>query len=484
MKKICLILCAIFLFTSVITITACGNQTAKTGYEIQMTLSDDMTVSGNQKVTFVNQTDVALSAIKFNLFANAYRQGSKYPPESYALSSEAFPNGESFGGMSISKVLVNGEESEFIICGEDENILSVPLKAELYPDESVKIEIDFTVRLANVISRTGYNDKTINLGNCYPQVCAISDGSFYECVYYSYGDPFFSECADYKVSVTLNEKYVLASSGELTDRDEDGDCVTYTYEINSARSFALVASEHFKIESGKANGVEINYYYYDDVTPAESLLYAKKSIEYFSSAFGKYPYKTYSVVQTGFMEGGMEYTSLVMISDRLERQSVGEVIVHETAHQWWQVAVGNNEIEYGFLDESLAEYSVVLFFENYQEYGLSREVLISAAEQTYKIYCSVSDKLFGNTDTTMLRSLPEFNGEYEYVNIAYIKGCIMYDYLRQTIGEDDLMRALKKYYSDYCFKVATPDDLVGAFEKTGADTNGFFKSFFEGKVIL
>jgi aminopeptidase N len=173
-----------------------------------------------------------------------------------------------------------------------------------------------------------------------------------------------------------------------------------------------------------------------------------------------------------------------MISDNLESDSFGEVIVHETAHQWWQSVVGNNEIEYGFLDEGLAEYSVVLFYENYPEYNLTREYLVRSAENTYKIFCSVYDKINKQVNTVMLRSLKEFTSEYEYVNMAYIKPCIMYDKLRVTIGEEKFFNSLKSYYKNYKMKNATPDDLVGAFEKTGADTNGFFKSFFEGKVII
>jgi aminopeptidase N len=60
----------------------------------------------------------------------------------------------------------------------------------------------------------------------------------------------------------------------------------------------------------------------------------------------------------------------------------------------------------------------------------------------------------------------------------------MYDYLRVTIGEKAFFNGLKKYYKDYKFKNATPGDLVGVYEKTGTDTNGFFKSFFEGKVVI
>ena len=175
---------------------------------------------------------------------------------------------------------------------------------------------------------------------------------------------------------------------------------------------------------------------------------------------------------------------IVMISDTLSGLAYGEVIVHETAHQFWQSAVGNNEIEHSFLDEGLAEYSVVLFYENYSEYGYTRQNLIKASEQTYKVFCSVSDKLYNKVNTVMLRNLGEFPTEYEYVNIAYIKPCIMYDNLRTTVGDTRFFDGLKRYYNAYKYKIARPDDLVGAFEKIGADTNGFFQSFFEGKVII
>ena len=39
-------------------------------------------------------------------------------------------------------------------------------------------------------------------------------------------------------------------------------------------------------------------------------------------------------------------------------------------------------------------------------------------------------------------------------------------------------------YKQYKYKNANPYDIVGAYEKIGADTNGFFTSFYDGKVIL
>ena len=245
----------------------------------------------------------------------------------------------------------------------------------------------------------------------------------------------------------------------------------------------MVLSKEVETITDSSLGIEINYYYYDDKNPLKSMEYAINSMDYFNNTFGKYPYKTYSVVQTKFVQGGMEFPALVMISDSLEENAYGEVIVHETAHQWWQSVVGNNEIEYGFLDEGLAEYSVVLFYENHPSYGMSRENMIDATEKTYKAYCTVYDKLFGKVDTSMIRGLDKFSSEYEYVNIAYIKPCLMYEYLRRTAGDDRFFKGLKQYYEKYKFKNATPYDIVGVFEKIGADANGYFESFYLGKEI-
>ena len=485
MKRFIAVFICVFLAVCVVPIFGCSDKIAKrSSYDIMCELSSDHVLSGSETVTFFNDEEVTIDHLKFNLFGNAFRSGAKFSPISAQYQSNAYPNGKSYGSMEIKSVTCGGESLTFEICGQDENALLVNLPAEIYPDESITVKIDFTIKLADVIARTGYNSHTVNLGNFYPILCVYDDGGFYECVYYANGDPFYSECADYTVKMTVDSDYVLAGGGKRVSQTTVGDKTTHTFKANNVRSFAFVASKEFKVASKVLDGVMINYYYYGDQTPEKSMEYIEKSLKYFGKTFGAYAYTDYSVVETPFVQGGMEYPTLVMISDKLEPESYGEVIVHETAHQWWQTAVGNNEIKYGFLDEGLAEYSVVLFYENHPEYGMTREKMIKIAEQTYKTYCSVYDKIYGKVDTSMLRSIPDYQSEYEYVNIAYIKTCIMYDYLRQTIGDGRFFMGLKKYYNDYRFKIATPDDLVGAFEKTGAGTNGFFDSFYQGKVIL
>ena len=462
--------------------SSCSEKGEISTYEIECEYHDGR-LKGVQTFTFYNTFETSVSTLKFNLFGNAFRKDAKYSPILPQHNSLAYPNGASYGDMQINGCSQEGKSLTFEICGQDQNILELCLLEEIFPGESVCVQIDFTLNLANVVARTGINSKTVNLGNFYPILCGYDNG-FYECVYYGVGDPFFSDVADYKVSITLPSEYVVATSGKQESVTQNGSQKTVVSTIENARSFAIVLSKEFHTISLVSDGTEIIYYYYDDQDPSLSLKYAVDALKLFNEKFGKYPYETYSVVQTAFVQGGMEYPALTYISDNITGTAYGEVIVHETAHQWWQTVVGNNEIEYGFLDEGLAEYSVVLFFENYTDYGVNAKALVQSAEQTYKVFCSVVDRLEGKVNSAMLRSLKDFTSEYEYVNIAYIKPCIMYDTLRKTVGDEKFFKGLKRYYEEYAFKNARPYDIVGIYEKLGADTNGFFESFYNGSAIL
>ncbi len=460
----------------------CGQDSNRSIYEIECELSGD-TLECSQQFTFYNNFENSVKQLKFNLFSNAFRKDAKYSPILSQHISLAYPNGINYGEMTVKSVSQDGSALGFSIGGEDCNVLIVDLKEEVFPDESVTINMAWTVKLADVVARTGINADTINLANFYPILCGYDNG-FYECVYYGIGDPYFSDCADYVVKVTADENLVVAGGGKITSESKNKGKKTTEFSLSNARSFAMVLSSKFQTISANVGNTKITYYYYDDESPDKSLNFAKTSMQLFNNTFGAYPYSTYSVVQTKFVQGGMEFPTITFISDNIEGTAYGEVIVHETAHQWWQTVVGNNEVEYGFLDEGLAEYSVVWYFENFPEHGYTRKSLINSAEQTYRVFCSVVDRLEGKVNTEMLRSLGEFSTEYEYVNIAYLKTCVMYDYLRTTIGDENFFKGLKKYYSQYAFTNAGPYDIVGIYEKLGLGTNGFFESFYSGKAII
>lgn len=441
---------------------------------------EERKLSARMSFTYYNDTENALDALKFELYPNAYREGAKYRPISSLYETSAYYKGKSYGEIEIASV--EGGAS-YEVTGEDENILSVALSAPVYPEERVQLHMSFTTTLAEVNHRLGVGEHAVNLANFYPVLCAYGENGFLEYVYSSNGDPFVTDCADYDVTLTVPQSYTVVYGGEgkkVTENEKN----TYHVMSENARDCAFVLGENFNVATGAAGNIQIEYYYLGDQVPEAGLRAATESIAFYGRTFGKYAYSSYALVQTDLCAGGMEYPALSMIACDLREEEVPRVVAHETAHQWWYAMVGSNQFEHAWQDEGLADYSAALFLEAYPSYGYRRDDLVAQAESSYRAFFSVWSQLHGEGDTTMNRPLSAFSGEYEYGNIAYHKGVILFDRLRACVGDRKFYGGLKEYSEKYRFREAEPQDLIACFHKMGADVEGFFDSFLNGKCVI
>ena len=245
-------------------------------------------------------------------------------------------------------------------------------------------------------------------------------------------------------------------------------------------------SDKFSHASAKVGNTVINYYgYQNDNNINSSLEVSVKAVETFNSMFGQYPYSQLSVVKANFLHGGMEYPNLVIISDDVSNEDVAYVIVHEIAHQWWYGVVGNDEYNHAWMDEGLTEYSTMLFFEENESYGEDFDQMIDNATTNYKTFVRVYTNVTGSVDTSMDRPLSQFNTEPEYVQCTYTKGLLMFNSIRETVGDRKFFKALKDYYQDFAYKNAAPADMIASFNKsTGYDLEGFISSWLNGEVVI
>lgn len=476
MKKIFCVLLSAALALPVFLFAGCdGGAGERCAYDISAVYGDGV-LEGEMDFTYVNNTGGEMRFLEFCLFGNAYREDSAYKPVSSAFSA-AYYAGESYGSMEVLSV---SPAASWEVCGADENILRAELASPVSPGEKSVITVGWRLTLANVNHRTGVAQHAVNLGNFYPVLCVCEDGAFYECEYYSDGDPFYSECADYSVTFTAPAGYTLAASGQIVSADADGANKIYEMRLENARDFAVVLSEEFSVAQCEAGGVQLMYYYYDDADADARLALMEKCLTYYSDTFGAYPYPTYSAVQTGFAVGGMEYPALVMLGDHITGTDYDYTLVHETAHQWWYAAVGNNQLENAWQDEGLAEFSAALFFEDHAEYGLKYASLKDSAERAYRALYTVQSQIFGEADTAMNKKLGEYLSEYQYVVLSYDKGFLLFDTLRESMGEKKFMGCLRRYFRENSGKLAQTDDLIGSF----AGAEGVIRSFIDGTAVL
>lgn len=488
-----LLFSAIFLVFCTFSLTGCKKDELKkvsknlTSYAISAKLDDEKKeISGTETIVFYNSTGEELDNVCLHLYPRAFRENATIKPYTKLTLATCFPSGVSYGDISIIDVKVNGEIKKHELTGEDEDVLKINFGFKLSNKKSIKIVINFIITIPSSTHRFGYYDGNINLGNWYPIICKYSSDGFDFSPYYATGDPFFSDIANYNVKFEFPEKYKYASTGEFSSSKSDG-TIKVEAKALAVRDFAICLSEKSDIISTKTGKTTINYMGYSKDTEKEKYLaISKDAIEYFSKTFGEYPYSSMTVVKTPFIYGGMEYPNLVMISDSIDDEDEFlKVIVHEIAHQWWYGIVGNNEVSEAWLDESLSEYSTAMFFGKYNKYNISYDDFVSNALSSYMLYVDVISTIRGDVITKMNLPVNEYQNDYEYSYMVYVKGVIMFDSLKSMVGEKKLVAGFKRYYENNKFKVASKDDFYKAFsEACHKDLNNFFEGFLNGTTII
>lgn len=494
-SKILKVMLIVTILAIAISFVACGKKKKDNLNNIGENLSNyyidleymltSQSAVANCEVDYINNSEAMLKEVKFHLYISSFCKDAKNSPITPTSSETAYYGEESYASLSISRVQLNGEDVVPSYEGEDNNILVVNLTSSLYPSERVNIKIEYNFSLPHMKHRFGYGENTVNFGNFYPVACAYDNGWKTD-PYSAIGDPFCSDIANYNVSLSIPSNYTLASTGEFKNSTETDGKGYYNIEAKCVRDFAFVVSDKFNVATKKYNDVTINYYYTLDNNYEKALKCAYDSIKTFSEQFYSYPYSTYNVVQADFCYGGMEYPNLSLIANDIENyDDYLNVIVHETAHQWWYSIVGNDEYNEAWLDESLTEFSTVLFYDYNTDYTFNHKQMVDATHENYCLYQTVYTDVLGSLDSSMNRPNNEFSTEPEYTFNVYAKGVLMFDSLYNLVGKKNFVKSLQLYAETNAYKIAKSEDLIASFETTcNTNLENFFTCWLDGKVII
>lgn len=441
--------------------------------------------NAKQKINYINNEDEALTELYLHLYPKSFNIGAESSVVGVLNKNKAYYNGDSEGDINIDSVTASQDVKQMTYLNKDEDILRIELASPLATRDNIELNFEYSVVIPNCNHRFGYGENTINVANFYPIMAVYDNGEYALDSYHSNGDPFYSDVANYDITITVPEAYTIASTGVEKKHTIDNGSKTVNYNAKAVRDFAFVLSDKFEMISSNIDGVEVMYYYYDDLNAEASLQTSIDSLITFEELFGDYPYSTLSVVKANFVHGGMEYPNMVLISDDVDGADYTNVIIHEIAHQWWYGVVGNNECVNSWLDEGLTEFSTLLFYEKNSSYNVDPAEIISNITKSYATFVDLYTSILGEVDTTMNRNIADFDTEPEYVYITYVKGNLLFNTLRDYIGQDKFIKGLKKYYSDNAFDIATPEDLISAMESTsGMDLTEFFNSWIDGKIKI
>jgi hypothetical protein len=358
--------------------------------------------------------------------------------------------------------------------------LRVELPRELKPDEHVALFLAYSLNLPKISPSAefsgggfGYSKQAVSLGNWYPVLAPYrEEKGWYGLTYFPVGDPYVTEVADYRVTITATEGIVIAGTGQETRAAN-----VWRYEAEKARSFAFAASDRYQVATAQAGGVAVHSYYFPEhQAAAEAVLEtAVKALGLYAEIYGVYPYADYRAAETEFA-GGMEFSGVTFLGslfygeyDGTSRTPLVPLAAHELAHQWFYGLVGSDQVTEPWLDEAIAEYSAYLFYERY--YPDDTDWWWSYAVDQWAPTGKIDALIY------------EFRDNRQYVDAVYRRGAQFMRDLRQMMGDPAFFSFLKEYQRRYAYRLARSRDLFSLVrEFSTADLMPLQEEYFRQRI--
>ncbi len=435
--------------------------TTATRYDIHLDV-DLPQVRGRQEVHYTNTETVTLKEIYFRLFPVLPGYG---------------------GAMTVTQVALDGQLQPSYL-EQNGSALRVPLASPLEPGRSITLSLDFAVSVPRDnpagYAQLDYADGLLTLPNIYPLIPAYDHAGWHIEMAPHYGDAVYSDTAFYTVEIKAPPG-VLATTGVCSPPQAAGDVRQWTCVSGPARDFMIVWGSNYQTATQVVNGVTVRSSYLPEHAQAgqQALEYAARAVQIFSQRFGPYPFSEFDILETPTTAGGIEYPGLIVIAANLydDPQEYFEwVIAHEVAHQWWYSLIGNDQVNHPWLDEALAQYSTVLYYEEAHDSATSSYLVNAMFEQNWKKIVEAG------SDAPVDQPVGAFT-EQSYGEIVYLKGPLFFHALRQAMneqvisnstcvqshdgtsqaGNDEKFNAfLQTYYRQNLYGVASSQDLLEA----------------------
>ena len=439
---------------------------------------EDYTYTGEQQLTYTNNSPETLHKVFYHLYFNAFQPGSEMAARvnngkdkntRFNVNIDSI-NYNQQGYLKVYDLKQDGKSIQSVLSG---TILEVTLIEPIKPGNSTIFSLNFEGKVPDLIRRSGKNSSegvALSMAQWYPKMAEYDYEGWNAEPYL--GREFHGVWGNFDVRITLNKKFTVAASGYLQNPEEVGHGysegkgkakkkkLSWHFYAPNVHDFTWSADPNYIHDTFLGpNGVELHFFYVNN--PKYNSTWKKlqpktaELMEFFNKRLGEYPYKQYTVAQGG--DGGMEYAMMTLITGNRSYESLLGVTAHELAHSWFQHVLATNEMKYEWMDEGFTTYISTLAVEEM----LNKKSLFPFSSSYDNYFYLVSSGKEEPQQTNANRYI--YNMAYEIS--AYSKGAIFLAQLGYIIGESKLNKTLKSYFEEFKFKHPTPNDFRRVAER-------------------
>ena len=321
------------------------------------------------------------------------------------------------------------------------------------------------------------------LGSFHPVLAARAGGDWRREVEPTLAAIAHADAADYEVEIVAPADVALYTSGSDSIDAEASRPRVRRFTGEGLRGFAVVAGRSLRSQERESAGVRVRAVYAPEHerTARRVLDVSAEAVRVFAARFGPLPFKSYTVAEAPLVAGmgSAEFSGLSAIASafyadfdapamrrlpevvREQRASVEDSLefaaAHMAAHQWWGAAAGSDSAREPVVDEALANWSALLYYQDARGVEPARAAADEQLRGVYEVY-----RTFGGEDMPADRPAREYRNSFQYAAIVSAKGALMLEALRPLLGERRFFEALRGYYETHRLRVATLDDLQEA----------------------
>jgi Peptidase family M1 domain len=459
--------------------------------------------SGKQELVYTNNSKDTLRKVFYHLYPNAFQPGSEMDarlqaivdPDKRMVNTTKLDNKNVYesrikllkpneiGSLKVSNFKQDGVLATIKELG---TILEVTLVKPILPNSKTTLTLDFDGQVPVQIRRSGRNNSEgveLSMSQWYPKIAEFDFEGWHADPYIA--REFFGVWGNFDVNITIDKNYILGGSGYLQNGNQIGynyqdaativsipkktKTLTWHFVAPNVHDFTWAADKNYIHDVYKGpNNVDLHFLYKNNPKIIENWknLQPKTAdvMAFYNKTVGNYPYKQYSVIQGG--DGGMEYAMCTLILGEGTFKGLLGVTTHEMGHSWFQHVLASNESKHSWMDEGFTSYIEDLATNEFAD--KKEENPFAGAYKSY--YYLVNS---GKQEPQTTHS-DRYDENKTYSINSYSKGEIFLSQLGYLIGEENLEKTIKKYYSDFKFKHPSPNDIKRTAERvSGANLDWY-----------
>ena len=503
MKKLFLLL---FLFIGFGNISAQNTSYWQQHVDYKMDVSMDVKTyqyKGKQELVYTNNSPDTLKKVYFHLYNNAFQPGSEMDARIKAIADpdrrmiKTFKTAEKttkesristlkpdeIGFLKINNFKQDGAVATTKTTG---TILEVTLAKPIFPKQKTTFTLDFDGQVPVQIRRSGRNNDegiALSMSQWYPKLAEYDFEGWHADPYIA--REFHGVWGNFDVKITIDKDYIIGGSGYLQNPNEIGygyqdsgvevkhkkniKTLTWHFLAPNVHDFTWAADKDYIHDIVQVpGGAKLHFLYKNnpDIIQNWKNMQPKavELMQFYNQTVGRYPYDQYSVIQGG--DGGMEYAMCTLILGNGSFDGLVGVTAHEMAHSWFQHILATNESKHGWMDEGFAT-----FIEDLGVNQVMNKKMDNPFEGSYAGYFSMVNS---GKELPQSTHADRFDENRVYSITSYSKGSVFLSQLGYLIGNDNLMKTLRRYYNEFKFKHPTPNDFIRIAEKvSGAELDWY-----------